>query len=190
MTIVAGTVAVTAPVSNMAAGWLDSEMLSKLLAAAYAALDSDRATAKVCVQRAAELLQVCRCEEEFSGPSSRSCRGGLAGWQKKSVAAYIAANIGAKIEVGDLARVARLSLGHFFRVFRESFGEPPLAYVARQRILRAQALMLSSRTPLSQIALDCGMCDQAHFTRRFRRMVGVNPSDWRRQARQRAGNSG
>ena len=83
----------------------------------------------------------------------------------------------------DLARVARLSLGHFFQVFQENFGKPPLAYVARLRILRAQTLMLSSRAPVSQIALDCGMCDEAHVTRLFRRIVGVNPSTWSRHVR-------
>ena len=91
---------------------------------------------------------------------------------------------------GDVARVARLSLSHLFRVFHESFGEPPLAYVARQRILRAQTLMLSSRAPLSQIALGCGMYDQTHFTRLFRRIVGVNPSAWRRHVRQLTGSGG
>jgi hypothetical protein len=41
--------------------------------------------------------------------------------------------------------------------------------------------MLNTREPLSQVALDCGMCDQAHFTRVFRKVVGISPSVWRRQ---------
>lgn len=35
--------------------------------------------------------------------------------------------------------------------------------------------MLTTREPLSSIALRCGMCDQAHFTRSFRRIVGETP---------------
>jgi AraC-like DNA-binding protein len=42
-------------------------------------------------------------------------------------------------------------------------------------------MMLSSRCSLLRIALECGMCDQAHFTRVFRRIVGINPNAWRRQ---------
>jgi AraC family transcriptional regulator len=53
--------------------------------------------------------------------------------------------------------------------------------VMRQRMLRAQAIMASSEAPLSRIALECGMCDQAHFSHTFRRIIGVSPNVWRRQ---------
>jgi AraC-like DNA-binding protein len=39
--------------------------------------------------------------------------------------------------------------------------------------------MLTTSAPLSEIALSCGMNDQSHFTRLFRRMVGETPSSWR-----------
>jgi AraC family transcriptional regulator len=160
---------------------LGSGALSTLISLATATLDSDRATAKACLQRAAELLN-----RTIDGPpvqTKAAIGGGLAAWQQESVTAYIAAHVGSTIRVIDLARAARLSRGHFFQVFRQSFGETPLAHVTRQRIQHAQSLMLSSRAPLSQIALDCGMSDQPHFTRVFRRIVGINPGTWRRQFR-------
>jgi AraC family transcriptional regulator len=156
---------------------LGREDVSKLISAAAATLDSDRASAKACLQRAVELLSVTG----EGRPVRAAIRGGLAPWQKRNVTAYVAANIGATIRVSDLARIARLSLGHFFRAYRESFGEPPLAHIARLRIQHAQSLMLRSGASLSQIALDCGMHDQSHFTRVFRRIVGTNPGIWRRQ---------
>jgi AraC-like DNA-binding protein len=107
--------------------------------------------------------------------------GGLATWQKMRVAAYIDDNIGASICTMDLARLVRLSKSHFFRAFRESFGVPPMAYVAKRRVLRGQELMRNSQASLSQIALACGMCDQAYFTRVFHRTVGVSPGLWRRK---------
>jgi AraC family transcriptional regulator len=155
------------------------EELPKLLSAAAATLDCDRATAKACLLRAVELLSVTG--ETSPAPATARMRGGLAPWQEKLVAAYIADNLGSTIRVSDLARVARLSVGHFFRAFGESFGEPPLAHIGRRRIQRAQSLLLSSQASLSQIGLDCGMHDQSHFTRVFRRFVGINPGVWRRQ---------
>src|SRR5215469_3202106 len=163
-----------------------SEMVSKLLAAATATLDTDRDAAKACIQRAADLVRrsCIRGSKEVRG--SFAARGGLALWQKRRVAAHIAANLSSCIRAADLAHAAGLSTGHFFRAFRESFGEPPLAYVTRQRIRRCQDLLRSSHASLSEIALDCGMCDQPHLTRVFRRIVGVNPGAWRRLVTQDA----
>jgi AraC family transcriptional regulator len=105
--------------------------------------------------------------------------GGLAGWRARRVMAFVEANIGANIRVGDLAHMVLLSTSHFCRAFKQTFGESPLRYVMRQRMRRAQDIMLCSRDSLAKIALDCGMCDQAHFSRVFRRIVGVNPGAWR-----------
>jgi len=97
------------------------------------------------------------------------------------VITYIESNIGRNIRVADLAGIVRLSTGHFARAFRASFGQSPCAYVKTQRVRYAQVIMLNTRESLSQVALDCGMCDQAHFTRVFRVIVGISPSIWRRQ---------
>jgi len=110
-----------------------------------------------------------------------SPRGGLAPWQQKRVLAYIESNISRGLRVADLAGVVHLSISHFSRAFAESFGQTPFAYVTVRRIRYAQVIMLNTRVPLSQVALDCGMCDQAHFTRVFRKTVGISPSLWRRQ---------
>jgi AraC family transcriptional regulator len=165
--------------------WVDIDTLSGLLAAASASVDSDKAAAKACIQRAAELLGDCRSRDQRLFQSRPSPRGGFAAWRKTRVTAYVEANLGSQITVTDLARIVQLSTGYFFRAFRESFGESPLAYVARQRIRRSQQLMLSSRATLAQIAIDCGMFDQPHFTRVFRKLVGLNPSAWRREFSER-----
>ena len=161
--------------------WIDIDALSKLLCAASASVDSDTVAAKACIKRAEELLRGCRSDTQRLVKDRPACRGGLAPWRKTRITAYVDTNLHSQIRASELARVARLSTGHFFRAFRESFGEAPLAYIARQRIRRSQELMLSSRGTLAQIAVDCGMFDQAHFTRVFRRIVGLNPSVWRRQ---------
>src|ERR1700751_1194200 len=156
-----------------------SDELPKLISAAAATLDRDRATARACLQGAVELLSLTA--EGRPVQAAIWIRGGLAPWQKRLVTTYIASNLGSTIRVCDLARLARLSVGHFFRAFRESFGEPPLIHITRRRIQHAQSLMVNSEASLSQLGLDCGMHDQSHFTRVFRRFVGINPGIWRRQ---------
>jgi AraC-like DNA-binding protein len=157
------------------------ETLASLIAAAGAAIDSDRDTARACIAKAAALLQRAADRGAGQDESLEPPRGGLAPWQAKRVAAYVADHLGGRIRTTDLAAVAQLSASHFTRAFKESFGETPLGYVSRQRMNYAQDLMLKSGECLSQIALTCGHCDQSHFTRVFRRKVGMSPRAWRRQ---------
>jgi AraC family transcriptional regulator len=103
----------------------------------------------------------------------------LPSWKSRRVKQYIETNLDRPIRNSELAEVARLSRSHFCRAFHNSTGNPPHEYVIRRRIERAQALMRSTRTPLTQIALDCGLVDQAHLARLFRRVVGVTPKAWR-----------
>jgi AraC-like DNA-binding protein len=110
----------------------------------------------------------------------KAARGGLAPWQITRVTAYIESHIDSTICTEDLAALARLSSFHFCRVFRDSLGVPPHRYVMRRRVERAQSLMLSTDRPLGQIAAECGLADQAHFNKLFRRFVGASPGAWRR----------
>jgi transcriptional regulator GlxA family with amidase domain len=96
------------------------------------------------------------------------------------VLAHIEANLSTPMRNKDLAAIARLSQFHFNVAFRNSIGEAPHGYIIRRRVERAQGLMLSTEKPLSEVAAECGMADQAHFTRLFRRIVGESPAAWRR----------
>lgn len=100
-------------------------------------------------------------------------------WKSRRVKEYIESNLDRPIRNSELADVARLSRSHFCRAFHNSTGNPPHEYIIRRRIERAQQLMRSTRTPLNQIALECGLVDQAHLARLFRRVVGVTPRAWR-----------
>ena len=95
------------------------------------------------------------------------------------VVTYIDSNLSGALFVGALARIAGVSSSGFHRAFRLRFGITPHAYVILKRIELAQNLMLTTDDPLSQIALACGMTDQAHFTRTFRRIIGQSPRQWR-----------
>ena len=95
------------------------------------------------------------------------------------ISKYIEAHLDQSCRTSDLARVAGLSKSHFSRAFRARFGLRVQLYVTRRRVAMAQALMRTN-APLSQIALSCGMSDQSHFCKQFRRVVGQSPSVWRR----------
>lgn len=113
-------------------------------------------------------------------------KGGLAPWQERRIVDYIEANLGTPILAEDLAALAGLSAGHFTRAFKASTGETPHVFLVRQRMRRAQILMLETHDSLARIACACGLTDQAHLARLFRAAVGATPTAWRRAAQRPA----
>lgn len=152
-----------------------------LLTEARRALSNDNDGAHRYIARAAALLQA---EADFrdqgigSAPVSTRCR--LAPWQVTRVLRFIDTHISEKIGPKTFANLTRLSTSHFARAFHATVGEAPYAYLIRQRVERAKEIMLETDFPLAQIALDCGLADQAHMTRLFSRIVGMSPAAWRR----------
>jgi transcriptional regulator GlxA family with amidase domain len=151
-------------------------VMAELCVAIRSALDDERGTAEDSLRRASQILEGIGTE----AASTEQTRGGLSPWQVRKVMCHIEAHLDRTIRNEDLAALVRLNASHFGRAFRNSFGEPPHEYVIRRRVERAQGLMLSTDASLSEIALDCGLADQSHLTRLFRRIVGESPRAWRR----------
>lgn len=160
-----------------------------LLEQARAALEGDLGSARVMLDRLAAVLTVSSPREERSFlPGSRArasglARGGLAGWQIRTVAAHVEANIESSLHVETLAALVGLSASYFCRAFKASTDETPHAWIMRCRLEHAQALMLETDESLAHIAAVCGLADQAHLTRLFRRHTGRTPRVWRRENR-------
>lgn len=107
-------------------------------------------------------------------------RGRLATWQAKRAIRYVEAHVDGRLKVAEIARTVHLSSSHFSRAFKRTFGVTVHAWVMRRRIELAQGMMLNTPHKLSEIALRCGLSDQSHLTRWFRRIVGETPGSWRR----------
>ncbi|HLH91314.1 MAG TPA: AraC family transcriptional regulator [Xanthobacteraceae bacterium] len=106
-------------------------------------------------------------------------RGGLAAWQRSRVAEYIEAHLAENVLLSSLAEVAQLSPFHFSRAFKQSFGMPPLRYLASRRIERAKDLLAGDRT-VTQVGLAVGFAETSSFTTAFRKHTGVTPTAFRR----------
>ena len=161
---------------------------AQLVEAACCAWNGDAETVKARISDAMallgdELLPAASTLRSRANNSRRVFRGGLASWQARKVLAHIDANLTARVSLRDLARLADLSYGHFCRAFKQTFGLSTHAYLMRRRIEFAKGAMLKTHLPLSEIALTCGLSDQSHFTRAFRRIVGETPNAWRRTRR-------
>ena len=110
-------------------------------------------------------------------PSMAVARAGRFGpLQRRRLLEMIRSNLGADLSLARLADEAGLSVHHFVRVFKASFGATPHRYVQQQRLEAAvAALQRQGRRSIADIALDHGFASQAHMTDLMRRHLGVTP---------------
>lgn len=106
---------------------------------------------------------------------------GLAKWQRARATELLQENLDGTARLADLARECHLSVSHFARSFKASFGVTCHQWLTERRIERAKQLLLTN-TPLTDVASRSGFGDQAAFTRTFHRRVGVTPGQWRRES--------
>lgn len=113
-------------------------------------------------------------------PRPSVLRGGLSGWQQRTVADHIESNLAEALRLAELAKLVRLSPYHFARAFKQSFGMPPHRYHVGRRIARAKDLLADSTHSVTEIAQMLGFAETSSFSATFRRVTGASPSDFRR----------
>jgi AraC family transcriptional regulator len=109
-------------------------------------------------------------------------RGGISPARLKRVLEYIDANLADNLVLDKLAEVAGLNLYHFARGFRQSTGLSPHQHVLRTRIERAKEFLRNPHLSVLEASARTGFVDQSHFSKVFRRIVGVAPSKYRLDA--------
>ncbi|MBI1777685.1 MAG: helix-turn-helix transcriptional regulator [Proteobacteria bacterium] len=107
-------------------------------------------------------------------------RGGLAAWQQKRVAEFIAEHLGQEIALSTLAKLAQLSPFHFAHAFKQSFGMPPHRYHTSRRMERAKTLLARQGLSITEIGHRLGYRETSSFTAAFRKVTGFSPSQFRR----------
>ena len=118
--------------------------------------------------------------ERTTPKATSPLRGGLPVRQQKRVVEFIEEHLAEDISLATLAELVDLSLYHFARAFKQSFGVPPHRYHMARRMDRARDLLQRSALSVTQIGLEIGFRETSSFTRAYRRFAGVTPSEFRR----------
>jgi AraC family transcriptional regulator len=108
-------------------------------------------------------------------------KGGLAPYRMKRVTEFIHAHIEKEITLNELARDVGLSPSHFCSLFHKTSGKTPHQFVLHCRIQHAKGLLAKPNHSILDVALASGFRTHQHFSRIFRRQVGIPPSAYRLQ---------
>jgi AraC-like DNA-binding protein len=94
---------------------------------------------------------------------------------------YLDEHAAEPVTLDALAELSGMSGFHLTRIFAQNIGMPPHAYLTHVRVQHAKHL-LARRLPPVEVAHLVGFYDQSHLTRHFKRIVGVPPAQYARQA--------
>ena len=95
----------------------------------------------------------------------------------------IGKNIDKTFSVEEMAEEAHLGKYRFIRLFKQQTGFTPVEYIIRQRILHAQMLFIDGNHTLKEVASMVGYKNFAYFTRTFKKVTQLTPSEFIRQNR-------
>lgn len=97
--------------------------------------------------------------------------------------AYIHEHCEKAVGTDELAKRAGQSVSQFGRTFRKAFGTSPRQYILRVRIEKACRLLTETDDTIAMIGIECGFYDHAHFTRAFRSLMAISPTEYRKDRR-------
>jgi len=85
----------------------------------------------------------------------------------------------ATVDLSTLAKQAGVSRYQALRLFKRRYGLPPHTYQLSVRLALAQKALREGEQPV-RVAAHYGFVDQSHFTRHFKRLLGVTPAQYAR----------
>jgi len=94
---------------------------------------------------------------------------------------YILDNYSKDISLGDIAESVNMSPNYLCVMFKQEMGKSVFDYVAETRISVARQLLMRSENKIYDVAAAAGFSDAKYFSRVFRRMTGLAPTEYRRK---------
>jgi len=92
---------------------------------------------------------------------------------------FMTSHIQEKISRKELASIMHLSETRFHYVFTEIIGAPPMDYLMKIRMKKAQQLLIFTEKSITEIAAETGVSDVFHFSKQFKINNGLSPLKYR-----------
>ncbi|MGG4492686.1 ABC transporter substrate-binding protein [Brevibacillus reuszeri] len=101
------------------------------------------------------------------------------------VRAYMEDRFAESMSIHGLAQLTGLSPNYFGEAFKKAYGHSVNDYLTELRIGLAKKLLRDSDLYMHEVARKVGYSDEFYFSRKFKKVVGISPSAYSRDARKR-----
>ena len=98
----------------------------------------------------------------------------------KEITDYIKYNYNQKLMINDLAQKFYLNPSYLSGLFKEETGKPFTAYLVECRLNKAIELLENTELSSSEISASVGYEDYFHFSKLFKKHIGISPSNYRK----------
>lgn len=93
---------------------------------------------------------------------------------------YIRKNLDSNLSTRFLCENFHISKTALYNISLKSFGTSIIQHIEKLRIIQAKELLSESELSISEIAYKCGFIDGNYFSKRFKQITGLSPSEFRK----------
>ena len=101
--------------------------------------------------------------------------------------AYMIEHVNQPLQISTLAAQANISPSHYFALFKRQTGSAPMDYFIRLRMRHARELLDGTALSVKEIAAELGYNDQFYFSRVFKAVNRLAPTEYRMLRRAASG---
>lgn len=93
---------------------------------------------------------------------------------------YISQNLNSDLSTRFLCEKFHISKTTLYNISLKSFGSSIIQHIENLRIAQAKKLLLETESTVSEIAYACGFLDGNYFSKRFKQITNLSPSEFRK----------
>lgn len=94
---------------------------------------------------------------------------------------YISEHYANEINIEVLAQRSHLSVSALERRFKKHLGKTPKRFINDFRLEKARKLLVETKLPIAQIGYQVGFSEPSYFSKMFKQLFNILPSDLRTQ---------
>lgn len=103
------------------------------------------------------------------------------------IVSYLYTHIEDHLSIEEIAKDLNISTGYLSSCFKKNMGVSVMSYYKKIKIERSKSLLINSNNSILEISTLLGFCDQCHFSKTFKSIVGVTPTQYKNLSNKESG---